>query len=86
MDGYYIVEVTATPYSRFGVIMNIMSKEDNSQSVTIGNMPQCTCHNFTGMSSHALGKKKEIDILQTPILCLMISMQVVTRMTGSFTL
>ena len=70
MDGYYVVEVTTTSYLGFGVIINIVSKEDITYRVTIGDIPRCTCPNFTKMSSHALKKKgKLISVLQTSLLC-----------------
>ena len=50
MDGYYVVVMIAIPYQGFGVIINIVSKEDNAHHVTIGDIPQCTCPNFTKMS------------------------------------
>jgi hypothetical protein len=57
MDGYYVVGVTAIPYPGFGVLINIVSKEDISYRVTIGDIPHCTCPDFTKMSSQSLGKK-----------------------------
>jgi hypothetical protein len=57
MEGYYVVGVTAIPYPGFGVIINIVSKHDITYHVTIGDIPHCTCPDFTKMSSHALGKK-----------------------------
>jgi hypothetical protein len=54
MDAYYVVEITAIPYPRFGVLINIVSKNDITYRVTIGNMPHCTCPNFTKMSSQSL--------------------------------
>ena len=50
MDGYYVVVMIAIPYQGSGVIINIVSKEDNAHHVTIGDIPQCTCLNFTKMS------------------------------------
>ena len=40
-----------------GVPINIVSKENIANYVTIGNIPHCTCPNFTKMSSESLGKK-----------------------------
>jgi len=57
MDGYFVVGVTAIPYPRFGVIINLVSKEDITYRVTIADIPHCICPDFTKMSSHALGKK-----------------------------
>jgi hypothetical protein len=50
--------VTAIPYSRFGVIINIVFKKDNSTSKKVIKIPQYTCPNFIKMSSMVLGKKK----------------------------
>jgi hypothetical protein len=57
MDSYYVVGVTALPYPCYGVIINIVSKEDIIYRITIGDIPHCTCPEFTRMSSQALGKK-----------------------------
>jgi hypothetical protein len=51
IDGYYMVVVTVIPYPGVGVIINIVSKEDITYCVTIGNIPHCTCLDFTKMSS-----------------------------------
>jgi hypothetical protein len=51
IDGYYVVEIIAIPYPRFGVLINIVYKEDIIYYVTIGDMPHCTCLDFTKMSS-----------------------------------
>jgi hypothetical protein len=59
MDGYYVVGITAIPYLGFGVLINIVSKEDITYRVTIGDMPHCTCFDFTKMSFQSLGKKKK---------------------------
>ena len=48
---------SATPYPGFGVIINIVSKEDITYRVIIGDIPHCKCPDFTKMFSHALGKK-----------------------------
>ena len=57
MDGYDVVGVVAILYQRFGVIINIVCKEDNCYYVTIGNTPQCTCMDFIKLSSMVLGKQ-----------------------------
>ena len=57
MEGYYVVEITAIPYPGFKVIINIVSKQDTTYHVTIGDIPHCTCPDFTKMSSQTLGKK-----------------------------
>ena len=49
----------AIPYPGFGVIINIVSKEDITYSVTIGDIPHCTCPDLTKMSSHGLWKKRK---------------------------
>ena len=56
-DIYYVVRVTAIPYPRFGVLINIISKEDIAYRATIGEIPFCICTNFTKMSSQPLGMK-----------------------------
>ena len=57
MDGYYVVGITAIPYLGFGVLINIVSKEAITYRVTIGDMPHCSCPDFTKMSSQSLGSK-----------------------------
>ena len=57
VKGYYGIGVTAIPQSRFRMMINIISKEDNSYRVRIGGITHFTCPNFTKSSSHALGKK-----------------------------
>jgi hypothetical protein len=57
MDNYYVVRVIAIPYLRFGVLINIISKEDIAYRATIGDMPLCICLDFTKISSHPLGRK-----------------------------
>jgi hypothetical protein len=59
MDRYYMVGITAIPYPRFGVLINIVSKEDITYRVTIGDMPHCTCFDFKKMSSQSLGNKEK---------------------------
>ena len=51
MDIYYVVGVIATPYPGFGMIINIVSKEDNFY--------YATCLNFIKLSSMTLGKKRK---------------------------
>jgi hypothetical protein len=43
--------------SGFGVLINIVSKVDIIYRVTIGDMPHCTCPDFTKMSFQSLEKK-----------------------------
>lgn len=57
MDNYNVIGVTATPNPCFRVIINIVSKEDITYCVIIGDILHCTCMDFIKMSSHALGKK-----------------------------
>ena len=59
MDKYYVVEITAIRYPRFGVLINIVSKEDITYRVTIGDMLHCTCFNFNKMSCQSLGNKEK---------------------------
>ena len=51
MDGYYVVGIIVIPYPGFGVLINIVSKEDITYRVIIGDMPHCSCPDFTKMSS-----------------------------------
>jgi hypothetical protein len=60
MNGHYVVGVTAIPYPGYGMIINIVSKVDIAYRITIGDIPHCTCPDFTKMSSQALGKKKKL--------------------------
>jgi hypothetical protein len=55
-----VVGVTAIPYPCYGVIINIVSKVDVTYRITIGDIPHCTCPDFTKMSSQALGKKGKL--------------------------
>ena len=49
--------VIAIPYPNFGVIMNIVSKEDTSNHVTIGNIRTTHAHTLKKMSCRALAKR-----------------------------
>jgi hypothetical protein len=64
MDIYYVVGITAIPYQGFGVLINIVSKEDITYRVTIGDMPHCTCFELKKMSSQSLGYKEKCSVLQ----------------------
>ena len=57
MDGYYVVGVTAIPYPGHEVIINIVSTEDITYRITIGDILHYTCPDFTKMSSQVLEKK-----------------------------
>lgn len=57
MGSSYVIGVIVNPYKRFGVYINIISKEDIEYRVTIGEIPHCTCPNFIKMSSQSLRKK-----------------------------
>jgi hypothetical protein len=57
MDGFYVVGITVIPYPGFEMLINIVSKENIIYCVTIGDLPHCTCSDFTKMSSQSLGKK-----------------------------
>jgi hypothetical protein len=84
MEGYFVVVVTVIPYPGFGVIINIVSKHDITYHVTIGDIPHCTCSDFTKMSSHALEKKENGCIVIIFIICLDICARWITRVTSSF--
>ena len=58
MDDYYVVGIIAIPYPRFKVLINIVSKKDIMYRVIIGDMPHCTCLDFTKMSSQSLEKNE----------------------------
>lgn len=57
MDSYYVVGVATIPYPGFGVLINIIAKEDSTYRVTIGDKPLCTCPDFTKLSSRSLERK-----------------------------
>ena len=84
IDNYCMVGVTAIPYPSFGVIMNIVSKEDITYRITIGNIPHCTCPYFTTMSSHALRKKENGCIADIFILYLGFCRRWITIVTSLF--
>jgi hypothetical protein len=85
---YYVVGVTTIPCLGFEVIINIVSKKENSYHVTIGDMPQCTCLDFNKMSSHALGKNGNECIANTHTMCLdfFFNGKRIARTTSLFTL
>ena len=80
-----VVAAIAIPYPRFGVIINILSKEDISYNIIIGDIPHCTCPDFTKMSSHVLGKKKKC-IANIFIMCLGLCARWIMTVTSLFTL
>ena len=47
IDGYNVVRVSAIPYPKFGVLINIVSNKDIAYRVIIGDIPLCTCLDFT---------------------------------------
>ena len=54
LDSWMVImwlAITAIPYIGFGVLINIISKEDIAYCVTIGDIPYCICLDFTKMSS-----------------------------------
>ena len=59
MDGYYVVGIIATPYPGCGVPINIVSKDDHTYRITLGNMPHCTYLDFMKMYSQSIGKKEK---------------------------
>ena len=50
MNEYYVVRVIAITCLGFGVIINIISKDDSSYHVTIDDISHCTCPYFTKVS------------------------------------
>ena len=76
MDIYYVVGVTTILYLEFGVIVNIISKEDNFYCITIGDIPQLMhISRLCQIVLHGFRKEKEMGVLQTLVLCFHISMQ-----------
>ena len=69
MDEYFVVGIIAIPYHRFGVIVKLISKNDISYRLTIGNISQFMCLNFAKMSSHALGEKENGCTSKTFTMC-----------------
>ena len=39
MDGYYVLGVIAIPYLEFGVIINIISEEENTYCLKLSDIP-----------------------------------------------
>ena len=59
-----MVGIIGILYPGFGVIMNIVFKQDIIYHVTIGDIPHCTCLDFTKcLLKH--WERKEVDVLQT---------------------
>ena len=57
MDGYYVVKITVVKYlGHEGIITNV-SKEDKAYLVSIADILQCICPNFTRMSFLAMRKR-----------------------------
>ena len=57
MDGYYVVKITVAKYlGHEGIITNV-SKEDKAYLVSIADILQCICPNFTRMSFLAMRKR-----------------------------
>ena len=69
IDGYYMVGVNDIPYPRFGVLINIGSKEDIVYHITIGDIPHCTCPDFIKCHLNVWEKKKIMCVLQTYLSC-----------------
>ena len=57
MNSYYVVGIATIPHIRFGLLINIVCNEGIAYHVTIGDLPLCTCPNFTKMSSQSLRRK-----------------------------
>ena len=69
MGRYYVVGITPISYPCFGVIINIMSKEDNTHNVKIGDIPQCPCLDFAQMSLEVWARKGEGCIAHIYTMC-----------------
>jgi hypothetical protein len=59
MDRYYVVGITTIQYLGFGMLFDIVSKEDITHRVTLCDMRHCTCFDFKKMSSQCLGNKEK---------------------------
>ena len=86
MDRYFVVEVTAILYPRFGAIVNIVFKKDISYHITIGNFSHCTCLDFTKMDSHALREKGKWDFTNIFIMYSCFYARWITTVQSSFML
>jgi hypothetical protein len=80
MDDYYVFgvrpqvtlvgEVAAIPYPGFGVLINIVFKEDIAYCVTIGEFYTAMHMPWVYKNVHSIfGKKREMGVLQTSLLC-----------------
>ena len=70
MDGFNVVGVTAISYHGFGVLINIISKDDIVYRVIIGDIPQCTCLDFTKCKLNLWEEKGNECITNFFIMCL----------------
>ena len=68
MEGYYVVGVIAIPYLGFRVIINIVSREDNSYCVVIGDIPNLHAPTYENVFL-CFGKEGNWGLIQTSILC-----------------
>lgn len=85
--GYYVVWVIAIPYPVFGVLLNIVSKEDTSYHVTTDNIPHYTCPNFTKKNLVVLWEREGNGcIANIYTMCLSFCARWTMIVTSSFTL
>ena len=76
---YYVVGIFAIMYQNFEIIIHIVSKgKKNSMCVTIGGINNSIMHTPTPYQIVFCGfeKEREMGVLQRPILCLQITLQV----------
>lgn len=86
MTGNYVVGVTSISYLGFGVIIKVVSKEDNTYCVITGDIPQYMCLDFTKMSYGALCKKGNGCIANTYTMCSNLFAKWISTTTSAFML
>ena len=84
MDGYYVIGVTPIPYPCLGVIINIVSKEDNTYHVTIGDILKA--HVQTSPKCQLKLWRKNACVASTCTMCLDFCVRWISRTISSFLL
>jgi hypothetical protein len=69
MNMYYVVGVTPITCLEFIVLINIISMKDITYCVKIGDVPHCTCSDFTKILSHGWERKENKCIANIFIMC-----------------
>jgi hypothetical protein len=57
MDGYYVMGVTAVPFSIYKCIKIIVFKEEKTYLMTVAHISQSSCLDFAKILSMAMGKR-----------------------------